>query len=57
MLAIWIKDDGSRSGKALKLSTNNFTYLECMKLKTELENNPFNLKISIHKTGKEGQYN
>ena len=29
MLAIWIKDDGSRSGKALKLSTNCFTYNEC----------------------------
>ena len=31
MLAIWIKDDGCRSGKGLKLATNNFTYDECIK--------------------------
>ena len=55
MLAIWIKDDGSRSGKALKLSTNCFTYNECQKLKTEL--NQKNLKVSIHKTGVKSQYN
>ena len=36
MLAIWIKDDGSRSGEALKLATNCFTYEECNKLKIEL---------------------
>ena len=52
---MWIKDDGARSGKALKLCTNNFTYLECTKLKKELEKK--NLKISIHKTGKKNQYN
>ena len=55
MLAIWIKDDGSRSGKALKLSTNCFTYEECDRLKMKLNN--MNLKISIHKTGKLNQYN
>lgn len=55
MLAIWIKDDGSRSGKALKLSTNSFTYEECIKLKNELNNK--NLKVSIHKTGVLNQYN
>lgn len=53
ILAIWIKDDGSRSGKALKLSTNCFTYEECDKLKFKLKNK--NLKVSIHKTGH--QYN
>lgn len=31
MLAIWIKDAGSRSGRGLKLATNNFTYDECKK--------------------------
>jgi hypothetical protein len=56
ILAIWIKNDGSRSGKALKLSTNCFTYEECEILKIKLNN--MNLKISIHKTGaKPHQYN
>lgn len=55
MLAIWIKDEGSRSGKALKLCTNSFTYEECIKLKNELNNK--NLKVSIHKTGVLNQYN
>jgi len=55
MLAIWIKDKGSRSGKALKLSTNYFTYPECEILKTQLNNK--NLKVSIHKTGRLNQYN
>lgn len=55
MLAIWIKDDGSRSGKALKLLTNCFTYPECEILKTKLNNK--NLKVSIHKTGRLNQYN
>lgn len=55
MLAIWIKDNGSRSGKALKLSTNCFTYQECEMLKIELCS--MNLKVSIHKTGTLNQYN
>jgi len=55
MLAIWIKDDGNRSGKALKLCTNNFTFEECLKLKEILMNK--NLKVSIHKTGTINQYN
>ena len=55
ILAIWIKDNGSRSGKALKLRTNNFTYEECSKLKDSLMN--YNLKVSIHKTGVINQYN
>jgi ubiquinol-cytochrome c reductase cytochrome b subunit len=28
-LAIWIKNDGSRLGKGIKLCTKNFTYSEC----------------------------
>lgn len=55
ILAIWIKNDGSRSGKALKLATHCFTYPECEILKTQLKNK--NLKVSIHKTGRLNQYN
>lgn len=55
-LAIWIKDDGARSGQSLKLCTNNFTYVECLELKQILESK-YLLKISIHKTGVIGQYN
>lgn len=55
MLALWIMDDGSRTGKALKLCTNCFTYQECKLLKNKLITK--NLKISIHKTGKLNQYN
>ncbi len=54
-LAIWIKDDGSRSGVGLKLATNNFTYNECNRLKLALIEN--NFKVSIHKTGVKNQYN
>jgi ubiquinol-cytochrome c reductase cytochrome b subunit len=49
-LAVWIMNDGSRSGDGLKLSTNNFSFLECERLANILRNN-FNLKVSIHKTG------
>lgn len=48
-------DDGTRSGRSLKLCTNNFSYLENIRLKTLL--NKLNLQISIHKTGVKGQYN
>lgn len=49
-LAVWIKDDGSRSGVGLKLSTNSFTFEECTHLKNTLDK-LYNLKVSIHKTG------
>jgi ubiquinol-cytochrome c reductase cytochrome b subunit len=55
-LAIWIMDDGSRSGKGLKLATNNFTYLECEILANILRKK-FNLIVSIHKTGHIDQWN
>lgn len=55
-LAIWIMDDGSRSGKGLKLATNNFTYLECEILANILRKK-FNLIVSIHKTGHINQWN
>ena len=54
-LAVWIMDDGSRSGKGLKLSTNCFTYEENLVLANILRKKYF-LKISIHKTGYVGQY-
>lgn len=54
-LAIWIMDDGSKTGKGLKLSTNSFTYDECMRLVNALYNN-FNLKASIQLAGAENQY-
>jgi hypothetical protein len=55
MLAIWIKDDGCRSGKGLKLATHAFTYLECYRLQTALQS--MGLKVSLHKTGVLNQYN
>jgi ubiquinol-cytochrome c reductase cytochrome b subunit len=55
-LAIWIMDNGSRSGKGLKLTRNNFTYLECEILANILRKK-FNLIVSIHKTGYINQWN
>ena len=54
-LAIWIMDDGSRVGKGLKLSTNNFTKDECFTLISILENN-FNLKATVQSAGAKDQY-
>jgi ubiquinol-cytochrome c reductase cytochrome b subunit len=54
-LAIWIMDDGCKVGKGLKLSTNSFTYEECLRLVDALYNN-FNLKASIQSAGAENQY-
>jgi hypothetical protein len=49
-------DNGSRSGKGLKLATNNLKYDECILL-ANLLRNKFLLKISIHKTGHLNQWN
>jgi len=54
-LAIWIMDDGSRSGKGLKISTNSFTYEECNILKKFLMER-YNITVSIHKTIIKDQY-
>ena len=54
-LAIWIMDDGGKTGSGLKLSTNSFTYLECIKLVQVLFDN-FNLKASIQSAGVPSQY-
>jgi LAGLIDADG DNA endonuclease family len=48
-------DDGSRSGKGLKLSTNSFTYEENCDLATILRKK-YKLKVSIHKTGVQDRY-
>ena len=54
-LAIWIMDDGAKVGKGLKLSTNSFTYSECLILIKALSEN-FNLKASIQSAGAPNQY-
>lgn len=54
-LAIWIMDDGSKVGKSLKFSTNSFTYGDCLKLITVLNNN-FGLKCTIQSAGAADQY-
>jgi len=54
-LAIWIMDDGSKVGKGVKLSTNNFTKEECIILVSILEKN-FNLKATVQSAGSKEQY-
>lgn len=54
-LAIWIMDDGSKVNKGLKLSTNSFSYSDCLILVKVLHDN-FNLKVSIQSAGAPNQY-
>lgn len=54
-LAIWIMDDGGKVGSSLKLSTNSFTYSECLLLITVLFDN-FNIKATVQSAGVENQY-
>lgn len=54
-LAIWIMDDGSKIGKGIKLSTNSFTYEECVCLINALHIN-FKLKASIQSAGAKDIY-
>lgn len=54
-LAIWIMDDGTKSGKSLKFSTNCFTYEDCTKLINILYKK-YNLKSSINSAGPPNQY-
>jgi len=54
-LAIWIMDDGCKIGNSLKLSTNSFTFEECLILVNILHDN-FDLKASIQSAGKKDQY-
>jgi ubiquinol-cytochrome c reductase cytochrome b subunit len=54
-LAIWIMDYGSRSGKGLKLATNNFTSEEVKSL-CLLLNNKYYLNSSVSSAGYKDQY-
>lgn len=54
-LAIWIMDDGGKVNKALKFSTNSYTYNDCLILVKALNEN-FNLKASIQSAGAKDQY-
>jgi len=48
-------DDGAKVGKALKFSTNSFTYQDCFKLVNALNDN-FGIKATIQSAGAENQY-
>jgi ubiquinol-cytochrome c reductase cytochrome b subunit len=54
-LAIWIMEDGGKVNKSLKLSTNSFTYSECLFLSKVLLDN-FDLKSSVQSAGVKNQY-
>lgn len=54
-LAIWIIDDGGRVGYGLKLSTNSFTFLDCLRL-TEVLYTKYNIKSSVQTRGAPNQY-
>ena len=54
-LAIWIMDDGSKSNHGLKLSTNSFSYSECLLLVKVLHDN-FSIKSTIQSAGVENHY-
>jgi hypothetical protein len=55
-LSIWIMDDGCKSGSGLKLTSNSFSYSECLMLVNVLYIN-FNIKATLHSTGVSNQYN
>jgi hypothetical protein len=48
-------DDGSKFSSGLKLSTNSFTYSECLLLVNVLYIN-FNIKSSVQSAGVQDQY-
>ena len=54
-LAIWIMVAGGKVNQGLKLSTNSYTYSECLFLVKVLYDN-FNLKASVQSTGVSDQY-
>lgn len=54
-LAIWIMDDGGKVSQGLKLSTNCFSYSDCLFLVKILYEN-FNLKASVQSAGVPDQY-
>jgi ubiquinol-cytochrome c reductase cytochrome b subunit len=54
-LAIWMMDDGCKLGKGFKLSTNSFTYNECLLLVKTLSDN-FSIKANVQLAGAKDQY-
>lgn len=54
-LAIWIMDDGCKSGSGLKLATNSFTYSENLLLIKVLYDN-FKIKANVQSAGIINQY-
>lgn len=48
-------DDGGKVNQALKLSTNSFSYSDCLLLVKVLHNN-FKLKASVQSAGVPNQY-
>ena len=54
-LAIWIMDDGTKVGVGLKLSTNSFSYSDCILLNKVLYDK-FKIKSSIQSAGVKDQY-
>jgi hypothetical protein len=48
-------DDGCKSGSGLKLSTNSFSYSDCLLLVKVLYDN-FNIKASVQKAGISNQF-
>lgn len=54
-LAIWIMDDGGRSGYGLKISTNSFTFVDCARL-TEILHTRYGIKSSVQSAGAPNQH-
>ena len=54
-LAIWIMDDGGKVNQGIKLSTNYFSYSECLFLIKVLYEK-FELKCSVESSGHNNQY-
>lgn len=54
-LAVWIMDDGTRSGYGLKIATNGFLHEDLLRMCTFLEKK-YKLKVSVNKSGKKDQF-
>lgn len=54
-LAIWVMDEGGKVNKGLKLSTNSFSYSDCLFLVTVLYDK-FKLKATVQSAGAPDQY-
>lgn len=54
-LAVWIIDDGTRSGSGLSIATNSFKYEDLLKIQKYFKRS-YDFKVSINKSGKENQF-